>query len=71
MAEHTFLVEGDLPTSDSLSPAGEEPEEGAPVISMFGRGVGYPGTYLLTFIYAFFILDYRHRFRKFSVAAFS
>ena len=29
---------------------------------LFGRGSGYLGTYLLTFIYVFFILNYRLRF---------
>ncbi|PAU92596.1 hypothetical protein CK503_15895 [Aliifodinibius salipaludis] len=49
----TFLNESDLPTSDSFSPVEGESGEGAPLLSMFGRGTGYMGTYLLAFIYVF------------------
>jgi predicted PurR-regulated permease PerM len=68
---NTFLTESDLPTSGSLSSVGGESGEGTIIISMFGRGTGYMGTYLLTFIYVFFILNYRHRFRSFLLRLFS
>lgn len=62
---NTFLSEKDLPDGASLPFVGTEPEEGTPIFSMFGRGSGYLGTYLLTFVYIFFMLNYRHRFRIF------
>lgn len=67
---NTFLNENDLPTIDSLALVGDESDEGTPLISMFGRGTGYMGTYLLTFIYVFFMLNYRHRFRTFLLRLF-
>lgn len=71
VTENTFLAESDLPTSEIVSVSGEESEDGAPVISMFGRGTGYLGTYLLTLIYVFFILHYRRRFRTFLLRLFA
>lgn len=68
---NTFLTENDLPSSESLSLLGGESEEGSQLISMFGRGSGFLGIYLLTFIYIFFLLNYRHRFRKFLLQLFS
>lgn len=70
VTENTFLVKDDLPTGDSLSLAKEGTKEGAPIVSMFERGAGYLGTYLLTFIYVFFILNYRRRFRTFLLRLF-
>ncbi|WP_341937412.1 AI-2E family transporter [Marinimicrobium sp. C2-29] len=70
VTENTFLAEDDLPTGDSLSLEKEGTGEGAPIVSMFGRGAGYIGTYLLTFIYVFFILNYRRRFRTFLLRLF-
>lgn len=67
---NTFLNESDLPTSDSLAFIGGESGEGTQLISIFGRGTGYMGTYLLTFIYVFFMLNYRHRFRTFLLRLF-
>ncbi len=67
---NTFLNENDLPTIDSLALVGDESGEGTPLISMFGRGTGYMGTYLLTFVYVFFMLNYRHRFRTFLLRLF-
>ncbi len=67
---NTFLNENDLPTSKSLSLTGGESGKGMQVVSMFGRGSGYLGTYLLTFIYVFFMLNYRHRFRTFLLRLF-
>lgn len=70
VTNNTFLNENDLPTSGILSQIGGETGEGTLIISMFGRGTGYLGTYLLTFIYVFFVLNYRHRFRSFLLRLF-
>lgn len=70
VTSNTFLTESDLPTSDSLPFLGGESGEGTQLISMFGRGTGYLGTFLLTFIYVFFMLNYRHRFRTFLLRLF-
>ncbi len=70
VTDNTFLNESDLPTSGSLSPVGVESGNGNRLVSLFGRGTGYLGTYLLTFIYIFFILNYRHRFREFLLKLF-
>lgn len=70
---NTFLDESDLPTRESLPLVGEkggESDNGTQLVSMFGRGTGYLGIYLLTFIYVFFMLNYRHRFRKFLLRLF-
>lgn len=71
VTDNTFLNESDLPTSGSLSPVGgDDSGEGSQLLSMFGRSTGFLGTYLLTFIYVFFMLNYRHRFRKFLLRLF-
>jgi predicted PurR-regulated permease PerM len=67
---NTFLTESDLPTIVSLAPVAGESEEGTQLVSMFGRGTGYLGTYVLTFIYVFFMLNYRYRFRTFLLRLF-
>ena len=74
VTENTFLTKSDLPTSGSLpvvgGESGEKKEKATKLVSMFGRGTGYLGTYLLTFIYIFFMLNYRHRFRTFLLRLF-
>ncbi|HET8865950.1 MAG TPA: AI-2E family transporter [Gracilimonas sp.] len=76
VTSNTFLNESDLPTGDSFalmegeSGEGESAGKATQIVSMFGRGTGYLGTYLLTFIYVFFILNYRHRFRTFLLRLF-
>ncbi len=65
VTDNTFLTESDLPTSDSLSVIGGESGGSSQILSIFGRGTGFLGIYLLTIIYVFFMLNYRHRFRKF------
>lgn len=67
---NTFLNESDLPTGDSLPLIGDDPGDGTQIVSVFGRGTGYLGTYLLTLIYVFFMLNYRHRFRTFLLRLF-
>lgn len=67
---NTFLTESDLPTVSSISAVGDESGEDALFVSVFGHGSGYLTAYLLTFIYIFFILDYRHRFRTFLLRLF-
>lgn len=71
VTDNTFLSESDLPTSESMSLMGGESEEGSQLVSIFGQGTGFLGIYLLTIIYIFFILNYRHRFRKFLLMVFS
>lgn len=71
VTDNTFLVESDLDLSGSLPLAGDESGEGGSFVSIFGRGAGYLGTYLLTLIYVFFILNYRHRFRTFLLRLFA
>ncbi len=67
---NTFLTEEDLPTIGILLPMGFGAGTGSQIISMFGRGTGYLGTYLLTIIYVFFMLNYRNRFRIFLLRLF-
>jgi len=38
--------------------------------SFFGTAIGFFADYLLTFIYIFFLLNYRHRFREFLIRLF-
>lgn len=71
MTDNTFLTESDLSTSNSLSLFGNENRIGTQLLSMFGRGSGFVGIYLLTFIYIFFLINYRHRFRKFLLRLFT
>lgn len=71
ITENTFLVESDLTMSGNLPLQGDKAQEGASFISMFGSGVEYLGAYLLTFVYVFFALNYRHRFRTFLLRLFS
>lgn len=70
VTNNTFLTENDLPTSGSIASIEGLAGEGTLILSMFGRGTGYLGTYLLTFIYVFFMLNYRHRFRSFLLRLF-
>tara|TARA_R100001143_G_scaffold63594_1_gene73173 strand:+ start:27542 stop:28594 length:1053 start_codon:yes stop_codon:yes gene_type:complete len=65
VTDNTFLTENDFPTGESLSVLGGEAGGGLQLLSMFGRGTGFLGIYLLTIIYVFFMLNYRYRFRKF------
>lgn len=71
VTSNTFLNESDLPTSGRHLFMGEnESGESASLVSIFGYGTGYMGTYLLTFIYVFFMLNYRYRFRTFLLRLF-
>lgn len=71
VTDNTVLVEGDIDMSGIVPLSGDESSEGTPIFSMFGQSAGYLGTYLLTFIYVFFILNYRHRFRTFLLRLFT
>lgn len=72
LTENTFLEESDLsPSGDGTIPyMSSGSGSGSQVASMFGRGTAFLGTYLLTFIYIFFLLNYRRRFRKFLLRLF-
>lgn len=71
VTDNTFLAEGDLDISGNVPLSGDKSSEGTPFFSVFGQSAGYMGTYLLTFIYVFFILNYRHRFRTFLLRLFA
>jgi len=70
VTENTFLNESDLPSENILPLASVGPGIGTQLISIFGRSTGYLGTYLLTFVYVFFLINYRHRFRTFLLRLF-
>lgn len=56
-----------LPNSSGTT-SGSSPSKKA--ASFFSMVVGFLGTYLLTFIYIFFMLTYRHRFKEFLIMIF-
>lgn len=76
LANKTPLSESDLKgpfeesTSSSDSANGAEGNEGEQAISALGAVMGYLGTYLLTFVYVFFLLNYRRRFKEFLLRLF-
>lgn len=70
VTDNTFFEEEDLPTVGILPLAGVGPGMGTRLVTIFGRGTGFLGTYLLTFVYIFFLLNYRHRFRTFLLRLF-
>ena len=71
--DHTPLTKGDLERSDKGSTipfVGPGSNRGEQAISFFSKSVGFIGTYLLTFIYIFFLLNYRKRFKLFLLKLF-
>lgn len=71
--EHTPLVESDLEQSqsdNSLLSLSSDGNQGQKAISFFNSVIGFFGTYLLTFIYIFFTLNYRNRFKEFLMRLF-
>ena len=71
--EHTPLEEQDLEKSDSGSNVpfmSSDSNAGQKAASFLNQAVGFFGDYLLTFIYIFFLLNYRHRFKKFFLLLF-
>lgn len=71
--EHTRFSEEDLEESskvrDSLL-SGNISDQGKQALSFFAGTVGFLGSYLLTFIYIFFLLNYRRRFKDFLLRLF-
>lgn len=70
--QHTPISEQDLQQSNSgegLSFPGSS-GAGQKAAGIFGSVLSFLGDYLLTFIYIFFILNYRHRFKKFLLKLF-
>lgn len=67
--EHTQLKEEDLNRSN-YSLFGPDSNAGQKAFSFFSSTVGFVTSYLLTFIYIFFILNYRRHFRKFLLRIF-
>ena len=68
--EHTPLEKEDLEQAGgtgSLLGSGSPSQQAA---TFFGTAMGFFGDYLLTFIYVFFLLNYRHRFREFLIRLF-
>lgn len=71
--EHTPLEASDLEQTGSgsgLPSIGSAGNKGEKALSFFNMVVGFFGTYLLTFIYIFFILNYRNRFKEFLMRLF-
>ncbi len=71
--EHTPLQEKDLQQSqggNSIPFLGQTSNPGQQAASFFSQVMGFFADYLLTFIYIFFILNYRHRFKKFLLKLF-
>lgn len=72
--EHTPLTKNDLEKSmegDGIPFLGSAQETGTMAISFFSKTIGFTGTFLLVFIYIFFFLTYRNKFRKFIVLLFA
>jgi predicted PurR-regulated permease PerM len=71
--EHTPLEASDLEQTKSesgLSSISSGEKQGQKALAFFNMVVGFFGTYLLTFIYIFFILNYRNRFKEFLLRLF-
>lgn len=72
--EHTPLETSDLQQSKSgngIPMLGAGEKQGQKALTFFNKVIGFFGTYLLTFIYIFFVLNYRHRFKEFLMRLFS
>lgn len=71
--EHTPLEASDLEQTSSSSGGpsiSSGSSQGQKALTFFNMVVGFFGTYLLTFIYIFFILNYRNRFKEFLMRLF-
>jgi predicted PurR-regulated permease PerM len=72
--EHTPLEEKDLERSEqgiNIPFMGGDSNAGQKAASFLNKAFGFFGNYLLTFVYIFFLLNYRHRFKKFLLLLFS
>ncbi|WP_029033228.1 AI-2E family transporter [Salinimicrobium terrae] len=71
--EHTPLKEEDLEKSEEgpdIPLISADSNAGQKAASFLGTAVNFFGDYLLTFIYIFFLLNYRHRFKEFLLLLF-
>lgn len=71
--EHSPLEKGSLETSGSDSSIpfmGSGENKGQKAANFFSKVMSFFGDYLLTFIYIFFLLNYRHRFKEFLLRLF-
>ncbi len=75
----TFILENTLVEQSDLDKIGEQGSEmmgkmgsgtGQKAFGAFNSTIGFFGTYLLTFIYVFFLLNYRQRFKEFLLRLF-
>lgn len=74
LLEHTPVEKKDLKQSNQSSPIpfmGKNSNPGQKAANFLNKAFGFFGDYLITFIYIFFILAYRHRFKKFLILLFS
>ena len=71
--EHTPLQEKDLEESEEgsgLPFMSSNTNAGQKAATFLNKALGFFGDYLLTFIYIFFLLNYRHRFKAFLLRLF-
>lgn len=71
--EHTPFTEDDLDKSaggEGIPFMGSAREMGAMAFGFFNKTLGFLGTYFLVFIYIFFLLNYRRKFKNFIVLLF-
>lgn len=72
--EHSPLEKEDLESKDSSSSVplvgSKDGPSGQKAANFFNSVLSFFGDYLLTFIYIFFILNYRHRFKEFLMRLF-
>ncbi|WP_265163448.1 AI-2E family transporter [Salinimicrobium tongyeongense] len=71
--EHTPLEEQDLESSEdggSLPFMSSDSNAGQKAASFLNSAISFFGDYLITFIYIFFLLNYRHRFKNFLLLLF-
>lgn len=69
--EHTPLTKEDLERYySSQKSGGGTSNQGQKAFTFFSSVIGFFGTFLLTFIYVFFILNYRRRFKVFLLRLF-
>ncbi len=71
--EHTPLTKEDLNKStkgDAIPFIGSAEETGAVAFGFFSKTLAFLGTYFLVFIYIFFLLNYRKKFKDFIVMLF-
>ena len=72
--DHTPLTQNDLDNTvknDGIPFIGSIQQIGAVALGFFSQTLGFLGTYLLVFIYIFFLLTYRKKFKTFIVLLFS